>query len=136
MTARLFTVAEANHLLDTAIRTLAEEMVQRRADIAALEETRAGLVGRAAGNGAGLDPGKLGELDERLRSERDALAHCVLEIQSQGVQVKDLDRGLVDFPARLDGEDVLLCWHVGEAEIAWYHGPDDGYAGRRPLDAD
>jgi hypothetical protein len=52
------------------------------------------------------------------------------------VQVKDLDRGLVDFPALHDGEEVLLCWQVGEDEVAYWHGVDEGFAGRKPLPLD
>ena len=48
--------------------------------------------------------------------------------------VKDLDRGLVDFPALRDGEEVLLCWQVGEGEVAYWHGLEEGFAGRKPLD--
>lgn len=134
MPGRLFTVAEANALLETTIRALAEEMVSRRREILALEQARSELVGRAAGNGAHIEPGRLGEIDDKLRRQRDALARCVLKIQGEGVQVKDVDQGLVDFPARLAGDDVLLCWHVGEPEIAWFHGAEDGFAGRRPID--
>ena len=54
--------------------------------------------------------------------------------QALGVLVKDLDRGLVDFPALRDGEEVLLCWQVGEGEIAYWHGLEEGFAGRKPLD--
>ena len=50
--------------------------------------------------------------------------------------VKDLDRGLVDFPAFRHGEEVLLCWQVGEDEIGYWHGVDDGFAGRKPLPLD
>jgi hypothetical protein len=49
------------------------------------------------------------------------------------VQLKDIDRGLVDFPALLDGQEVLLCWRQGEERIAHYHGSEDGFAGRRKL---
>ena len=47
--------------------------------------------------------------------------------------MKDLDRGLLDFPARREGEEILLCWHVGEDEIRFWHGVDEGFAGRKPL---
>ncbi len=127
-------MAEANALLESTIRALAEEMVSRRSEILSLEEARGELVGRAAGNGANIDPSRLGEIDDELRTQRDSLARCVLKIQAEGVQVKDVDKGLVDFPARVGDEDVLLCWHVGEAEIGWFHGPEDGFAGRRPID--
>ena len=50
--------------------------------------------------------------------------------------MKDLDSGLIDFPARHHGETVLLCWQLGEDEIAWWHRVEDGFAGRRPLPLD
>ncbi len=50
--------------------------------------------------------------------------------------MKDLDSGLVDFPALHEGETVLLCWQLGEDEIAWWHHEEDGFAGRRPLPLD
>jgi hypothetical protein len=58
------------------------------------------------------------------------------EIGTHGAQVKDLDSGLIDFPALRRGETVLLCWQLGEDEIAWWHSVDDGFAGRRPLPLD
>ena len=59
----------------------------------------------------------------------------VAELESAGVQVKDLDRGLVDFPARHpeSGDLVLLCWHLGEDRVAFWHGLEEGFAGRKPL---
>ncbi len=56
------------------------------------------------------------------------------EINAIGVQVKDLDIGLLDFPCRVDGEIVLLCWRMGEPTISHWHGTEEGYAGRRPID--
>ena len=61
------------------------------------------------------------------------IAKEIGEIQAMGVLVKDLDTGLVDFPATRDGEDILLCWQLGEDEVAYWHGLEDGYAGRQPL---
>ena len=54
-------------------------------------------------------------------------------LQAAGVLVKDLDRGLLDFPSRREGRDILLCWHVGEEEIRYWHGIDEGFAGRKPI---
>lgn len=51
----------------------------------------------------------------------------------KGIQIKDIDIGLVDFPALRDGEEILLCWKQGEDQIAHYHGENDGFAGRKPL---
>jgi hypothetical protein len=71
---------------------------------------------------------------ERTRAEqrnKDALA----EIDSIGVQVKDLDIGLLDFPCEVDGRKILLCWKLGEKSITHWHGVDEGFAGRKPIDA-
>ncbi|MET3504203.1 DUF2203 domain-containing protein [Halalkalibacter oceani] len=56
-------------------------------------------------------------------------------IQASGAQLKDVDRGLVDFPAFIGEKEVLLCWKQGEKEITHYHGLDEGYAGRKPLES-
>jgi hypothetical protein len=129
---RIFTLEEANAALGT-IRPIAEEMVRRRRAIVAAEEERAEIALTAAGNGAGLNPRQVAALDAVVRREREALAHCVEEIQAAGVQVKDLDTGLLDFPSRRDDEDILLCWRVGEPEIGWWHTVEGGFAGRQPL---
>jgi hypothetical protein len=70
---------------------------------------------------------------ERVKAEqraKDALA----EIDSIGVQVKDLDIGLLDFPCEVEGEMVLLCWKLGETSITHWHGTQEGFAGRKPID--
>ena len=64
------------------------------------------------------------------------LVGVVDELQGLGVLVKDLDRGLVDFPCVHRGRELLLCWELGEDEVAFWHGADEGYAGRRPLPLD
>jgi hypothetical protein len=70
------------------------------------------------------------ERERSLQDAKDSLA----EIDAIGVQVKDLDQGLLDFPSVVDGRTVLLCWKLGEKEIAFWHSPEDGFAGRKPLD--
>ena len=70
---------------------------------------------------------------ERAKAEqrlRDAFA----EIDSIGVQIKDLDIGLLDFPCEVEGETVLLCWKLGEKSITHWHGEKEGFAGRKPID--
>lgn len=71
------------------------------------------------------------EREKALKEAQDTLG----EIDEIGVQVKDLDQGLLDFPCLLDGETVLLCWKQGEKEIGWWHTTEAGFAGRRPLDS-
>ena len=63
------------------------------------------------------EPARLAQRVEQFDREGQAVARCVQELEKLGVQVKDLDRGLVDFPALRDGEEVLLCWQVGEDEV-------------------
>ena len=59
---------------------------------------------------------------------------ALAELSERNVVLRQLDRGLIDFPARGDdGQEYLLCWQVGEPELAWWHRPEDGFAGRRPL---
>jgi hypothetical protein len=70
---------------------------------------------------------------ERAKAEqrvKDALA----EIDSIGVQVKDLDIGLLDFPCEVEGQIILLCWKLGEKAITHWHGLQEGFAGRKPID--
>lgn len=70
---------------------------------------------------------------ERAKAEqraKDALA----EIDSIGVQVKDIDIGLLDFPCEVEGQTVLLCWKMGEKSITHWHGTDEGFAGRKLID--
>jgi hypothetical protein len=61
------------------------------------------------------------------------IARAVAELQAVEVILRDIDRGLIDFPALRDGQEVYLCWLVDEAEIGFWHEPDAGFAGRRPL---
>ena len=95
------------------------------------------MVSRIAGNGGDFDPREPRELQEELERETDAAAEALVRLDRIGVIVKDADRGLVDFPAlREGGEEVLLCWQVGEDEVAYWHGLEEGFAGRKPLPLD
>jgi hypothetical protein len=70
---------------------------------------------------------------ERVKAEQRA-KDAIAEIDSIGVQVKDLDIGLLDFPCQVEGRIVLLCWKMGEHTITHWHGTDEGFAGRKPID--
>jgi hypothetical protein len=129
---RYFTVEEANDALEE-LRPVAEQMVARRRDLAEAQSHRATLGAQVGTNGGDLTPSDFAEADAELERAASALARCVERIQTAGVLVKDLDRGLLDFPALRDGEEILLCWHVGEDEIRYWHGVDEGFAGRKPL---
>jgi hypothetical protein len=71
---------------------------------------------------------------ERAKAEQRA-HDAIAEIDSIGVQVKDLNIGLLDFPCLVEGEIILLCWKLGEMAITHWHGTHEGFAGRKPIDA-
>ena len=130
---RRFTPSEANEEL-AEIRPLVEELVAHRREYLRLQSERQALAQRIAGNGGGIDVSALGELEEAERRERVEIARRVNAVHERGAIVKDLDTGLVDFPARLEGEEVLLCWRLGEEQIEHWHGLEEGFAGRKRLD--
>jgi hypothetical protein len=130
--ARHFTVAEANALLDT-VRPLVERMVELRGEVRVQLERRQELAEITKSNGGGFNPRLPAEIDEALQQAASDLSARVEELTELGVQVKDIDTGLIDFPSFRDGEEILLCWRLGEDEIAWWHTVDGGFAGRQPL---
>ena len=127
-----FTVDEANAVLEQ-VRPLAESMVAHRKALAAVGERWNELAGKIAGNGGGLDRGELAGLQEKIEREQGEVARCIRAIQSHGGQVKDVDTGLLDFPSHRDGVEIELCWQVGEERIEYWHGVDEGFAGRKPI---
>ena len=132
MADRYFTPAEANELLAT-VRPLVERMVGHRRALAVATVRHARIATKIAGNGGGVRPHEVDELQATIDEEAAEIVRCVAELQELGLLVKDLDEGLVDFPALHDGEEVLLCWHLGEDEVAFWHTLEDGFAGRKPL---
>ena len=82
--------------------------------------------------------GEPNEEAERLEKETQELATqiegYVAEIRQLGVEMKGLDTGLVDFPSEIDGHPVLLCWQLGEDSVQYWHEPEAGFAGRKPVE--
>lgn len=129
---RHFTPDEANAAL-AQVRPLVERMVSLRGQHVAALARQEELDARIRGNGGGIPPAELASAASQVESLERDLARVVDELDGHGVQVKDLDEGLVDFPALRGGETVLLCWRLGEDEIRYWHRVEDGFAGRRPL---
>ena len=122
---RHFTRAEAN----TALRGL-RPLLQRLRDAKDLltdEEAHEALSDAAPGNGGGEPATQVGESFLEVRRLLGAL-------QEAGIVIRDIDRGLVDFPAVLEGREVYLCWQLGEDEVDHWHDLEAGYGGRQPLD--
>jgi hypothetical protein len=134
-----FTVDEANamipHLEETFMRIL-----QMRGQIKTIYDRleRAGMVlEEGGGELAEVPPG---ELDSEMAGEQAALEALIEAVEEElaqlhfrGALVKGLEPALVDWYARRDGHDIFLCWEFGEKEVAWWHGLEDGYTGRRPV---
>ncbi|MDI3316192.1 MAG: DUF2203 domain-containing protein [Bacillota bacterium] len=130
---RYFTVAEANVLLpflEDRILMLQRLLREGRQHAEASERIRA--VGRRP------DGRLIMRLDYRL--ERQAMRHLlregralIAELEELGCQLRDVEMGVVDFPALVEGRDVMLCWQAGESFVGHYHGVHDGFGDRRPL---
>ena len=132
MPPRYFTAEQANEAL-REVRPLTEELVEHRRALLELQELQSSLHQRIAGNGGNVEPRELQDMQERLDEEVAGIARCVARIHEAGGLVKDLDAGLVDFPARREGVEVLLCWRLGEDEVGYWHGLEEGFSGRKPL---
>jgi hypothetical protein len=122
MADREFTAQEANALLPALTGSLATIREARQVVLSAGEQVRRS----APANGGGA-PGK--EYWEALAT----LRREVERVTEQGVILRDPESGLVDFPTRRDGREVFLCWRLGEERVGYWHGPEGGFAGRRPL---
>jgi hypothetical protein len=132
---RHFTPDEANDAL-VEVRPLVERMVaHRRAHSEALERQEE-LEGRIRGNGGGIPPAQLADAASEVEREARSPAQVIHKTGEHDTEVKDLDEGLIDFPALRRGETVLLCWKLGEDRIRYWHTVEDGFAGRRLLPLD
>jgi hypothetical protein len=129
---RTFTPGEANAAL-AEVRPLVEKMVAAKQALDRAQDRRDEATAHISGNGGGMTPHSLARLHAAVDRCLRTLAVAVDAIDALGVLVKDLDTGLVDFPALRDGAPVLLCWRLGEPEVAFWHTPDEGFGGRRPL---
>jgi hypothetical protein len=117
-----YTVESANALLSQ----LAPALVELREKFEEAEKIREAYSQIAAGNGRSQRQG-----EEQRKMAR--VAELLGRLEEWGIQLRDITTGLVDFPAEMSGERVFLCWRLGEEEVAFYHSPEDGFRGRRPL---
>jgi len=132
--SKLFSLREAERLR-TQLEPILIETIESRRKLGELEEELGKLAERIQRSGGLLVSY---ESAARLRFERnrveEALRAALDRIHSTGCIVKDLEVGLLDFPARIDGEEVYLCWKLGEDRIRFYHRQDEGFSGRKPID--
>ena len=123
--ARHYTLEEASELLPRVVELL--ERMRSARDRLGDREAREALSEAGPTNGGG-SPGRT--VSEGFVELRDSMA----ELRELEVVLRDLDRGLLDFPSLRDGQEVYLCWQEGEDAIRFWHEPDAGFGGRRPLD--
>jgi hypothetical protein len=129
---RVFTLQEANAAVHE-LRPIVERMVEHRRNLTLAQALQSELITRIAGNGGDMVPSDLREAQEAIEREAAALAQCADLINAAGAQIKSLEDGLLDFPAKRGDDDILLCWRLGEEDIQYWHGADEGFAGRRPI---
>ncbi|MFN2491589.1 MAG: DUF2203 domain-containing protein [Pyrinomonadaceae bacterium] len=124
---KLFTVDEANALLPS-VRQILRKIQRSRKKLSTLsEEAKLASAGAEQGGG-GMASGI------HYASLLTNFTSSVGQLESLGVQLKDFERGLVDFPSLREGRVVLLCWQLGEGDqLEWWHDTEAGFAGRTPL---
>jgi hypothetical protein len=125
MAQQLFTLQQANAMLPT-LRPLLEETAAARAKIVEAEPDLWPVLEKAIGNGGSKKAGQVLVYFEVVQRN-------VKAITGLGIEIKDIESGLIDFPAERDGRVVYLCWRLGEGDIAFWHDLDTGFSGRQPL---
>jgi hypothetical protein len=131
---RHFTLPEAQALLPEVERLLRKAVRMKEAHQAAEEEAQRMQRQVEMMGGMRIDAARAVALRKQKDDSAEGLKEAVESIQEIGVQVKDLDVGLVDFPTWFRGEEVLLCWRLGEKGIAYWHGMTEGFRGRKAID--
>ena len=132
MVDRLFTWDEANGLVPW-LEEKFEAMAPLRAELVRQQEELLSLLRRRRSNGHSSSEEEISETERIVSHLTRRLQDAVAEITQRGILVRDIGRGLVDFPALRDGDTVYLCWQRGEASIDWWHPTDTGFSGRQPL---
>jgi hypothetical protein len=122
MAEREFTVDEANALLPTIVESLERIRAARQVVLDGGERIRR----NAPTNGGGREGKEYWEALATLRRDVESL-------NAQGIILRDPESGLIDFPSRREDRQVFLCWQLGEERVAFWHGPEGGFSGRRPI---
>jgi hypothetical protein len=131
---KTFTLDEAQSLLPV-LESLLKRAVESKKAAEQVEAELSGLAQRIyVAGGMYVNVGKVAKQRADVESYNQRMRETVAEIDAIGVQVKDLDAGLLDFPCRLDDEVVLLCWRIGETAIDHWHTFEAGFQGRQPVD--
>ena len=130
--ARFYDIDEANATLGE-LESIATVLAEQRAELVRLRDH---ALARSPGTGDDVEPlsdDELRTLRLRMQGLVDQMAAGVARIDQLGLSLRDIESGLIDFPALVAGRQVWLCWRRGEARIGWWHDLDTGFSSRRPL---
>ncbi len=127
-----FTVEEANARLPL-VRAITKDMVELAKDVVDRQGRLASLLEGRKLTAKDVYSAELLEMQKSLEQDQDRLVGYARELHELGVEAKGAVEGLVDFPARMDGREVCLCWRLGEPEVLYWHELEAGFAGRQPL---
>jgi hypothetical protein len=131
-----FTLAEAQSLIPRVDHLLREAIALKSAFVQAERALQSFGERIMLMGGILLDRDQFLQAKIRRESEAERLRNAVQQLQDLGCLVKDLDTGLVDFPTLFRGQEVYLCWKLGEPSIEFWHGVDEGFRGRKAIDPD
>jgi len=131
---KTFTLDEAQSLLPL-VESLLKRAIEGKREAETVEASLLDLARRIYLNGGmRVDTARVTEQRAEIEAHMKQARETVAEIDAIGVQVKDIESGLLDFPCRLDDQVVLLCWKMGETSIEHWHSVESGFQGRQPLD--
>jgi hypothetical protein len=133
-TSRTFTLEEANQRLPL-VRAIVQDIVNLFRDVSERRDRLATMRTRhgEAASEESLYSEENAQIEDELRCDEERLRNYIEELVELGIEFKDPVKGLVDFPSRVDGRIVHLCWMLGESEIRFWHELEDGFAGRQPV---
>ena len=131
-----FSLAEAQALIPMLDRLLREAIALKADYEEAERQVQAFSEHVMMMGGVAVDRARVLELRKRREAQAAALRRSIEQILESGCQIKDLDIGLIDFPTLFRGDEVYLCWKLGESAIEFWHGLDEGFRGRKAIDQD
>jgi hypothetical protein len=125
---RSYTIEEANALVPQVRAILLQLAVEQHR----MEKAHAGMHRHLAGNGDPSSSQEASRLEQEAADIGEGMRHLAGMLAEMGIQLRDAEMGLVDFPGERDGKAVWLCWQLADPEVAFWHGTDEGYATRKP----